>query len=212
MTLHGRTTPGGLPEEDDLQLLERVARKDRQAFEVLYRRYYRRVFQFVLRWVRADTVAEEVVGDVMFAVWERARSFAGGSAVSTWVMGIAFRQATKALDRNRKHARVDSNDEMLDTAIDPDPGADPEWVAITDSDGALLQAGFMALAEHHRVVMHLTAMGHSYGEIAQIIDCSENTVKTRMFHARRQLKRLLIGATRQQDIFPAKLGAHGINR
>jgi RNA polymerase sigma-70 factor (ECF subfamily) len=199
MTLHGRTTPDDQPEEDR-RLLERVARKDPQAFEVLYRRYYRRVFQFVLRMVRTDAAAEEVVGDVMFAIWQGACRFAGGSPVSTWVMSIAFRQATKALDRNRKHARLDSNDEMLDAAIDPDPAADPEWVAITDSDGALLQAGLMALAEHHRVVMQLTAIGHSYGEIAQIIDCNENTVKTRMFHARRQLKRLLADATKQQDV------------
>lgn len=198
MTLHGRTTPDDEPEEDR-RLLQRVARKDRQAFEVLYRRYYRRVFQFVRRRVRTDTMAEEVVGDVMFAVWQGACNFAGGSAVSTWVLGIAFRQATKALDRDRKHAGVDSNDAMLDAAIDPDPAADPEWVAIADSDGALLQAGLLALAEHHRVVAQLVVMGHSYGEIAQIIDCNENTVKTRMFHARQQLKHFLASETRQQN-------------
>lgn len=195
MTLHPQIAPTGQPEEDR-QLLARVARKDRQAFEVLYRRYYRRVFQFVLRLVRNEAAAEEVVGDVMFAVWQGAGSFAGGSTVSTWMLGIAFRQAMKTLDRNRKHARVDSNDELLDAAIDPDPAADPEWIAITDSDSALLQTGLTALAEHHRVVVELTALGHSYGEIAQIIDCRENTVKTRMFHARQQLKRFLAGAER----------------
>jgi RNA polymerase sigma-70 factor, ECF subfamily len=183
-------------QEEDRQLLRRVARKDRQAFETLYRRYYRRVFQFSLRLVRNEAAAEEVVGDVMFAVWQGAESFAGGSSVSTWILGIAFRQSMKTLDRNRKHARVDCNEELVDTTMDPDPSADPEWSAITDSDGALLQAGMMALAEHHRVVVELTALGHSYGEIAQIIDCCENTVKTRMFHARQQLKRFIAGAER----------------
>ena len=195
MMLDPQIAPASAPDEDR-QLLGRVARKDRQAFEALYRRHYRRVFQFVLRLVRNETAAEEVVGDVMFAVWQGAESFAGGSTVRTWIFGIAFRQAMKTLDRNRKHWRVESNDELLDAAIDPDPATDPEWIAITDSDGALLQRGLVMLAEHHRVVVELTAMGHSYGEIAQIIDCRENTVKTRMFHARQQLKRFLAGAER----------------
>jgi len=210
MTLHAGTTSSD-PSEEDRRLLERVACADRQAFEVLYRRYYRRVFQFVLRLVRNDTAAEEVVDDVMFAVWQGACRFAGGSAVSTWMMSIAFRQATKALDRNRKHARADGDEEALNAAIDPDPAADPEWVAIADSDGALLQAGMMALADHHRAVMQLTVMGHDYEEIARIVDCSKNTVKTRMFYARRQLKHFLSAAMKQRDVCFSSVGTHGIN-
>jgi len=179
---------------DDRSLLERIARQDRQAFETLYRRYYGRIFHFVVRLVRREELAEEIVSDSMFAVWRGAGSFEGASTVSTWMLGIAYRQAMKAMDRNRKHAVVDSNDELLATSVDADPASDPESVAITDSYGALVQKGMDTLADHHRVVVELTAMGHSYGEISEVIGCRETTVRTRMFHARQLLKRFLDNA------------------
>jgi RNA polymerase sigma-70 factor (ECF subfamily) len=168
------------PVADDRSLLSRVAQRDRAAFEVLYRRYYSRAFQFVMRVVRNESAAEEVVSDTMFAVWQNAATFEGASSVSTWLLGIAYRQALKSLDRNRKHSVVDCNDEMLAEAVDADPAMDHEGVAITDS-----------LSGEHRVVVELTATGHSSVEISEILDCSENTVRTRMFHARQQLKRFL---------------------
>jgi RNA polymerase sigma-70 factor (ECF subfamily) len=176
---------------DDRRLLREVAKQNRQAFDVLYRRYYRRIFHFVVRMVRREDTAEEVVDDVMFAVWRNAASFEGGSTVSTWLLGIAYRQALKALEKSRKHNVVDSNDELIETTHDADPAADPAMVAVTENYGELVQKGIAALGEHHRVVVEMTAMGYSYGEIATVVGCPENTVKTRMFHARQQLKRFL---------------------
>jgi RNA polymerase sigma-70 factor, ECF subfamily len=176
---------------DDRMLISRVALRDRVAFETLYRRYYPRAFQFVMRVVRNEAVAEEVVSDTMFAMWQGASSFEGASSVSTWLLGIAYRQALKSLDRNRKHSVVDSDDEVLAETVDAGPAADPEAVAITDSDSELLQRGLDGLTEPHRVVLELTALGYSSTEISEVVDCSENTVRTRMFHARQQLKRFL---------------------
>ena len=176
---------------EDRELLSRVARQERPAFETLYRRYHRRMFHFALRVVRRDDIAEEVVDDAMFAVWTQAGSFEGGSTVSTWMFGIAYRQALKALERDRKHARVDSDEELLGQVLDPDPAIDPQMAALIQEDGARLHEAINALGEHQRVVVELTVLGHSYGEIAEVIGCPENTVKTRMFHARQQLKRLL---------------------
>jgi RNA polymerase sigma factor (sigma-70 family) len=179
------------PDADDRRLLERVALRDRAAFEALYRRYYQRTFHFVMRLARNEAAAEEVVSDTMFAVWQGAGSFEGASSVATWLLGIAYRQALKTHDRNRKHAVVDSNDEAVAQTVDADPSADPESVAMTCSDSALLQRGLDSLSERHRVVVELTALGHSSAEISEILDCSENTVRTRMFYARQQLKRFL---------------------
>jgi RNA polymerase sigma-70 factor (ECF subfamily) len=179
---------------EDRELLSRVARQERPAFETLYRRHYRRMFHFALRVVRREEIAEEVVDDAMFAVWTQAGSFEGGSSVSTWLLGIAYRQALKALERDRKHSRVDSDEEALGQVLDPDPAIDPQMAALIRDDSARLQQAIEALGEHQRVVVELTALGHSYGEIAQVIGCPENTVKTRMFHARQQLKRLLDNA------------------
>jgi RNA polymerase sigma-70 factor (ECF subfamily) len=180
--------------KEDRLLLSGIASRDRQAFETFYRRYYSRTFHFVARMVRRPDAAEEVVDDVMFAVWCNAGTFEGGSTVSTWLLGIAWRQALKWLEKNRKHAVVDSDEEALTATVDPHPSADPASVALTVSDGELLQKGIEALSEHHRVVVELTALGHSYSEISEVIGCPENTVKTRMFHARQHLKRFLAAA------------------
>lgn len=195
------------PVADDRLLLSRIAQQDRRAFEVLYRRYYRRMFHFVLRLVRQEAAAEEVVSDAMFAVWQGAGSFAGASSVSTWLLGIAYRQAMKLLEKNRKHSRVDSNDEMLAATVDTHPGADPEFAAMAESYAAVLQKGMDALPEHHRVVVELTAMGHSCGEISEIVGCPEATVRTRMFHARLQLKRHMGGAADDRHTSRAKAAA-----
>jgi RNA polymerase sigma-70 factor, ECF subfamily len=189
MTLDAET--GVSQAADDRLLLSQVARQDKRAFEQLYRRYHRRVFHFVLRLVRHEGAADEVVGDVMFAVWQGAGTFEGASTVSTWVLGIAYRQAMKLMDRNRKHSVVDSDDELLARTVDADPATNPESAAMTDSYAALLQEGLAALPEGHRVVVELTAMGHSSGEISEVVGCPENTVRTRMFHARQQLRRYM---------------------
>ena len=123
-----------------------------------------------------------------------AATFAGGSSVSTWLLGIAYRQAMKLIEKDRKHSRVDSGDELLSETVDGHPGADPERAALDDSYAALLQKGLDALTEQHRVVVELTATGHSCMEISQIVGCPEGTVRTRMFHARLQLKSYLDGA------------------
>lgn len=176
---------------EDRRLLSEVAKQNRQAFETLYRRYYRRIFHFVVRMVRREETAEEVVDDVMFAVWRNAASFEGGSTVSTWLLGIAYRQALKALEKNRKHTVVDADDELIAAQQDTDPAADPAVAVATENYSNMVQKGIAALAEHHRVVVEMTAMGFSYGEISTVVGCPENTVKTRMFHARQQLKRFL---------------------
>ena len=180
--------------EDDLELLRRIARQDRVAFERLYRRHYRRLFHFVTRIVRREDLAEEIVGDSMFAVWRGAATFEGGSSVSTWLFAIGYRQALKALERNRKHSVVDADEQVLASIVDADPAVDPESAAASDAEAARLHQAVASLGDHHRVVVELTAIGHSYPEIAQIVGVPENTVKTRMFHARQLMKRFLTRA------------------
>jgi RNA polymerase sigma-70 factor, ECF subfamily len=191
LTMTVSPEPAESESAEDRLLLSRVAQRERTAFEALYRRYYRRVFHFVARLVRNDSTAEEVVADVMFALWQGAATFEGSSSVSTWLLGIAWRQAMKTLEKNRKHTRTDADQEILDHAIDIHPSANPEAAAHSDSYNAILLEAIAALGDHHRIVVELTAEGHSYGEIARITGSCENTVRTRMFHARQQLKRFL---------------------
>jgi RNA polymerase sigma-70 factor (ECF subfamily) len=184
-------TPGNsLQSMDDNALMQLIAQRDRRAFDVFYQRYQRRVFRFVARKVRSEALAEEIVSDVMMALWRGAASFEGASTVSTWLLGIAYRQTMRALNRDRKHAMVDSDEEAVAVIADLTVTR-PESRAIADNDRSLLRHGVESLSEHHRVVVELTANGHSYSEIAGIVGVCENTVRTRMFHARQNLKRFL---------------------
>jgi RNA polymerase sigma-70 factor, ECF subfamily len=167
------------------ELLDRIAMQDRVAFRDLYLAYHRRLSRFLLRFVRKPETVEEIINDTMFIVWRKAGDFRGDSQVSTWIMGIAYRQALKAIKR-------------LEHVAHDEPVADAESLLAHDSGAAQREArewidvGLAALPPVQRIVIELAYfMGHSCEEIAVITDCPVNTVKTRMFHARERLRTLL---------------------
>ena len=173
---------------EDVQLLKQVARGDKAAFETLYRRYYRRLSQFVYRLTPNQQLGEEIVDDTMLAVWRSADKFAGRSKVSTWIFGIAYRRTMKSLDREMKHANVDSDEGLLDAQVDTDATRDPHLFAVANTMQRELDTFMEKLDVKQRVALQLTALGHSYPEISEIMDCPAGTVKTRVFKARTRLK------------------------
>ncbi len=184
--------------------MARIADKDKGAFEELYRAYYHRVFQFAHRMVRDRGTVEEVVDDTLFAVWRGAASFQGKSAVSTWILGIAYRRALKALESGRRHHGVELNLDAVNERCDPHPDANPASVAIAADMRRLLNANVARLSDDHRAVVLLTVMGYSYTEIADVMDCPANTVKTRMFYARKNLQKWLAEPARDALTNPGK--------
>lgn len=175
----------------DCELIEKIVNKDKNAFETLYRMYHQRVYRFCLRIVNLPQVAEEAVNDTLYAVWQNAHSFQANSAVSTWILGIAYRQALTSLNRHLRHNNANSDiNDMADQA-DESPYSNPQKVNEMDEYQKNIQTGINKLSKKHRAVVQLTAMGHSYEEISNIVDCPVNTVKTRMFHARKQLKQYM---------------------
>ena len=182
---------GAFAEVPDERLLKGVAAKNEAAFERLYKRYYNRVLQFVGRMVKDRRLAEEVVDDTMFAVWKSAARYEGRSQVSTWLFGIAYRRALKTLDGNKRHAVFDNAGERVSLAVDSSPHADPGEKLASDDLRRQIDEGIDQLSDDHRAVMTLTAMGYNYTEIAGIVDCPVNTIKTRMFYARKNLRKVL---------------------
>jgi len=172
-------------------LLSAVAAKDEVAFERIYKRYYHRVLQFVGRMLRDRRIAEEVVDDTMLAVWKGAGNFQGRSKVSTWILGIAYRRALKTIDSNKRHSYFDHDSDRIDYSADETFESNPEAaVSAADLRDHVDQA-IESLNDRHRTVMLLTLMGYNYDEISKIVDCPSNTVKTRMFYARKALKTVL---------------------
>ncbi|MEO2178206.1 MAG: sigma-70 family RNA polymerase sigma factor [bacterium] len=132
-------------------------------------------------------MVEEVLNDAMFVVWEKAARFEGRSKVSTWITGIAYLKGIKALDRVKN--MPEQSAENLADAEDIEENIDlisrlglQDW----------LRAGLEQISADQRSVVELTYFsGYSYQEIAILMDCPVNTVKTRMFHAKRRLAKLL---------------------
>ena len=165
----------------DVALLGRVRHGDRGAFSDLYRRYHPRLYGYLRRLLSDPGTVEEVLDDVMLVVWKDARKFRGNAAVSTWIFGIAYRKALTAVRADcRYQGPLDRRADL--SAISSQSSERDEWIG----------AALMQLSPDHRQVVELTYFsGFSYQEIAEIAGCPVNTVKTRMFHARRRLKVLL---------------------
>jgi RNA polymerase sigma-70 factor (ECF subfamily) len=172
----------------DLRLIALVGEGDRQAFAELYRKYRTRLVRFLSNVVRQPQIVEEVLDDTLLVVWERARDFKGESKLSTWIFAIAYRKAMKAL------RRYDAPLEDHDAERRISPEASPEEAVGQLRLHALLRGAMTGLSADHRTVVELTYFQDlSYREIAEIMECPVDTVKTRMFYARRQLKRCLDG-------------------
>jgi RNA polymerase sigma-70 factor, ECF subfamily len=179
---HSLSTSGGSSSNArELELLRQVAAGDRTAFKELYLIYHRRLARFLMRMTSRHDLIEEVINDTLWTVWLKAGDFRGDSLVSTWIVGITYRRALKAL---RRHAMARP---MLaeEVAVAPD-------AQLEDENRQWLGQALAELPLEQRMVMEFSyLMGHSCEEIAQIMQCPVNTVKTRMFHAREKLRRSL---------------------
>jgi RNA polymerase sigma-70 factor (ECF subfamily) len=174
----------------DEVLIVRIATGDKLAMQVLFARHHVRVYRFVLRLVRNETLAEDLISEVFLDVWRQAAKFEARSAVSTWLLAIA---RFKALSSLRKRSEEALDDETA-AAIE-DTGDDPE-VAIQKKDKSdALRKCLTRLSPDHREVIDLVYYHEkSIEEVAEIIGIPENTVKTRMFYARKKLSELLEAA------------------
>lgn len=174
--------------QDDGRLIGRICRQDARAFEELYRSYYPRLTRFLSNILRRAPLIEEVLNDTMMVVWTNPDRYNGKSKVSTWIFAIAYRKALKALRRHDEPVE----DNMAEARPSPEPG--PEQQLGSREVQKVLLSAIGELSTDHRAVVDLTYFHEvGYREIAEIMDCPVDTVKTRMFHARRHLKRRLSG-------------------
>ncbi|HLU61705.1 MAG TPA: sigma-70 family RNA polymerase sigma factor [Gammaproteobacteria bacterium] len=171
--------------DDELTLFGRLQRGDVEALAGLYYRYEGRISRFLSRMGLAEHERAAVINDTMFTVWKSAQRFdPARSRLSTWIFGIARNKCRKAFEASRPVGNVDP--EALDNVM--------EWHDDIESleTRQWLSVGLAALPDEQRMVLELTFLeGLSYAEIAEILDCPVNTVKTRVFHARRKLRAML---------------------
>jgi len=174
-----RPQPAG--DDEERRLLRRVVDRDRDALAELYCSYHPRLIRFVFRLVPNFTTAEELVNDTMLLVWQKAASFRGASRVSTWIFGIAYRITMRRM--SRKRLILASLDNLEELAVEMQaPLEQSDWI----------RRGIDSLPDNQRAAVVLVFyLGLTYQEAADVAECPVNTIKTRMFHARRKLRILL---------------------
>jgi RNA polymerase sigma-70 factor (ECF subfamily) len=183
--LNPRAVASPITDGAERELLDRIARsRDQAAFRTLYGNYYQRLTRLLARMsVRREDI-EEVINDTFWVVWTKAGEFRGASQLSTWIIGIAYRRALNALRRAKLRPVADHefDEDSVSVGSSEDEETNQQWLSL----------GLGRLPVEQRMALELTyTLGHSCEEVAAILDCPVNTVKTRLFRARETLKQIL---------------------
>ena len=189
---NSRSTPPAPAALEDTILLEEIAGGDRQAFKTLYIKYQPRLIKFCSRLLKNDiSIAADVADEALIEVWRSAGSFSGKSLPSTWIHSIA-RFRTIAYLRKNKEVLLDDDSASInleDTSLSAEDN-----IFINDRNDQLIE-GLGKLSNKHREIIELVYFRElSIKDISAMLDISDNTVKTRMFYARKHLKSILTTA------------------
>lgn len=183
----------------DFDLIKSCIPNNQQAFGALYHRYEKRVFRYVMTVVADATLAEEILVEVMLAVWKGLKTFQGQSKVSTWIFGIAHH---KAVDGLRKVMSQQRGSLPIENIVEfPDSNDGPLEETNKNRLAELTNRAMMNLSSDHREILHMAFYEEeSYLEISGILGIPVNTVKTRVYYAKQQLKKILHQQGMTQDI------------
>jgi RNA polymerase sigma-70 factor, ECF subfamily len=185
VTTTGR--PSAAVQTSDEALVQLIASGDKKALQILFARHNVRVFRFIVRFLGDESTAEDLVSEVFFDVWRQADRFESRSQVSTWLMAIARNKALSVLRRRT----TEELDEEVAEFIE-DPADNPEVTMHKTQRSAILQDCLAQLSPAHREIVDLVYYHEkSIDEVAEIIGVPQNTVKTRMFYARKRIGELM---------------------
>ncbi len=187
------SSPASLRERSERRLMAQIVRGDTRALQQLYAGYRPRISRFLARMGCPEDDHDEVCNEVFYLVWRKAGSYDGNAKVSTWIFGIARNKGLKLRERRWHAQRRDADTPLHELPETTLGGAErlelSQW----------LEIALAMLPDDQRAVVELTfGEGLSYREIADIMQCPVNTVKTRMFNARRKLVQFLSPETTQQ--------------
>jgi len=183
------------PSQTDEALIRAIARGNSAAMRTLFDRYRGKVFRFLQRLLRSEASADELTSEVFLEIWRNAGRFEGRSAVTTWILAIARFKALSLLRRERECEL----DDAIATQL-PDNADGPELALQHKDRGKILRSFLGRLSGDHREVIDLIYYhDKSIDEVARIINIPVNTVKTRMFYARKRLARELEQAGMQPE-------------
>ena len=173
-----------------MRLLGLIETGDEAAFRVLYRAFSRKLYAYAMRQTGDAAQTEEIVSDTLYEVWRRPAAFRGDAQFSTWLIGIARNKVLMAFRARRPDADHDDIDELADS-LQGDAACGFDVLAQKQRHEGVQQCMSKLGAEHRECVHLVFFEGMTLAEVAQVQDAPENTVKTRLFHARAKLRNCL---------------------
>ena len=176
--------------EVDQQLVERVQRGDKHAFDLLVSKYQRKLGRLISRFVRDPAEAEDVTQDAFIKAYRALPGFRGESAFYTWLYRIGINTAKNHLLANKRRAPTSTpfdaeEAESFEGAGLLDEVSTPDNVLMRQQGGCAVEASLAQLPDDLRSALTLREIeGLSYEEIASVMNCPIGTVRSRIFRAR----------------------------
>ncbi len=180
----------------DQELVERVQRGDKQAFDVLVRKYQYKIVKLISRYVRDQSEVLDVAQETFVKAYRALGQFRGESAFYTWLYRIAINTAKNYLvaqGRRPPDTDIDAEEaEQFEGQSNLKESDSPERLALRDEIERTVYEAIDELPEDLRSAITLREMeGLSYEEIAQAMSCPIGTVRSRIFRAREAIDRKL---------------------
>ena len=177
-------------DEMNVALLRRCMSNDPDAYNELFARYNRRIFNTAYRILGEESSAEDALQETLMNVYRGIASFRGDSKISTWISRITINVCLGMLRKGKVRKCTELDDEYAeDLAAEPSPFLDPLSHASVEEMRSLIRETFSRMSERQGVVVRLHDMeGNTIQEIAKIIGCPAGTVKSRLFYGRQEFK------------------------
>jgi RNA polymerase sigma-70 factor (ECF subfamily) len=185
-----------LPADDDLTLVRRVAGGERLAFELLMRRYNRRLYRLARASLREDAEAQDALQDAYLCAYHSMGQFRGECALATWLSRLVLNECAARQRRCLRRANivpiVSAEHHMDEVADVPDLGEQPDRLVARAQMRRVLERKVSELPEIFRVVFVLRSVEElSMEEIAATLRVPPETVRSRYFRAKGMLRESL---------------------